>query len=257
MTSEESNLIKAYNYAEQYLKDKAQSNGIQNLDRYFTADGFKTKNDILKRLINSLQNRQHFGNVIKLGKNKSRFERILFNYDAEQILQKYHDDKEILDIFEREFDIKPSDTWIKFSKSVYSASVFMTSFKDHNDFDSFVRLFLRNELTREALPMLLAQKVYGLGFALASDFLKELGYYQYSKPDVHLKEVFYKLKLSDNTDLGVCESINKMAKAVKKTPYQVDKTFWLICSGKFYKDDKTTGSSKDDFIEKALEELDI
>lgn len=83
----------------------------------------------------------------------------------------------------------------------------MSQFKDTIDFDNFVNLFSYNETTLVALLMLLAKEIYGMGFALGCDFLKELGYSQYSKPDIHLIDIFSELWLS-NIDEYKCYKIS-------------------------------------------------
>ena len=40
-----------------------------------------------------------------------------------------------------------------------------------------------------------------------------------------------------------------MAKIVGETPYKVDKTFWLICSGNYYNEKITGARNKNEFIE--------
>ena len=72
----------------------------------------------------------------------------------------------------------------------------MSNFKDADDFRGFVAQFDYNRPTRMALPLLISTKIRGIGFALACDTLKELGFLSYPKPDVHLIEVFSKLGLS-------------------------------------------------------------
>ena len=49
---------------------------------------------------------------------------------------------------------------------------------------------------RPALPLLLVQEIDGFGFALACNFLRELGYENFSKPDVHLRKIFWVTGLS-------------------------------------------------------------
>jgi hypothetical protein len=44
--------------------------------------------------------------------------------------------------------------------------------------------------------MLLSREIEGFGFALSCDFLKEMGYINFPKPDVHLRDIF--------TALGLC-----------------------------------------------------
>lgn len=62
----------------------------------------------------------------------------------------------------------------------------MAQFTSAEDFCAWVDLFDYDDKTRPALPLLLQSEVYGFGLALACDFLKELGYLNFAKPDVHL-----------------------------------------------------------------------
>ncbi|WP_458458329.1 hypothetical protein [Pseudobutyrivibrio sp.] len=65
----------------------------------------------------------------------------------------------------------------------------------------------------------------------------DIGYVSYPKPDVHLMDVFAELGLCKHEPLDTFEAVVKMAEVCGETPYKVDKVFWLICSGKYYKDD--------------------
>ena len=47
---------------------------------------------------------------------------------------------------------------------------------------------------------MISVKVSGFGFPLAYDFLKELGYTEYKKPDVHLIDIFKGLGLIDRNE---------------------------------------------------------
>jgi thermostable 8-oxoguanine DNA glycosylase len=38
--------------------------------------------------------------------------------------------------------------------------------------------------------MLISREVKGIGFPLACDFLKEMGFTGFAKPDVHIKTIF-------------------------------------------------------------------
>lgn len=55
----------------------------------------------------------------------------------------------------------------------------------------FVSRFDYNISTRMALPLLISTKISGVGFALACDTLKELGFTNYPKPDVHMMDAVY------------------------------------------------------------------
>ena len=87
-----------------------------------------------------------------------------------------------------------------------------------------------------ALPMILAAEIYGIGYPLACDFLKELGFVDYGKPDVHVIDIFVGIGLCQPKPkpYQVQKVITKIADAASVTAYNVDKLFWLIGSGKFY-----------------------
>ena len=89
---------------------------------------------------------------------------------------------------------------------------------------------------RAALPMLLSQEIDGFGFALACDFLKELGFRTFAKPDVHVKAIVKGLGLSSENanDYAVFKAVVRIAANCGQTPYNVDKLLWLVGSGLFY-----------------------
>jgi len=135
-----------------------------------------------------------------------------------------------------------------FGRGVISAAVFLSDFQGKDEFDVFTKDFQRNKYSREALPMLLDKEIFGFGFALACDFLKEVGYDGYPKPDVHLMDVFKKSGLCERNDYEVFKTIIEVAETVGKTPYEVDKRIWLVCTGNFYYDKKEVAGKKKELI---------
>ena len=92
---------------------------------------------------------------------------------------------------------------------------------------------------------------------------EELGYENFSKPDVHVKDIFWALGLSPwgTSDYEVFKAVARVARNVGVTPYNVDKLFWLIGSGYFYDDPQIghkgrMGGRKKEFIEKCRVKLD-
>ncbi len=93
-------------------------------------------------------------------------------------------------------------------------------------------------------------------FPLACDFLKELGYLNYGKPDVHIRDIFSATGLlsEKSSNYQVLKAITRVSENVEETPYNVDKLFWLIGSGYFYNHTEIgnqgrTKRLKDSFIE--------
>lgn len=240
-----------YNEAVNYLNN---INPNLDLNKYLKVEKkFKSKNDILYGLLVSLQNRQMSSNVIGLEKEerKNIFKKLLFDYDSNKILEHYNCDS-LLNTFANHFNVKNIDSknnlWRLYAKSVISSCEFINRFSDVNDFDKFVSMFDYNELSSAALPMLLEGEIVGLGFPLACDFLKELGYDKYPKPDVHIKDIFAFFNLCENNDYSAYKAVIEMANIVNETPYKVDKIFWLIGSGSFYLDNINIGRKKETFI---------
>ena len=128
---------------------------------------------------------------------------------------------------------------------------------DANDFYTWVDFFDRDDRARIALPMLMASEIQGMGFALACDFLKELGYTNFAKPDVHLNYIFDKLGLCElgANDYGVFKAIVRVANNANVTPYAADKVFWLIGSGDFYDDQLDIGRHREKFVAYAKKNL--
>jgi len=231
-----------YSLAKQYLTSITPKEiSLEEFSKYFNiTKSFKTINDILYQLFDSLQNNQMMPNVIGF-KNPDRmpiFKEIFFNYNPQLILDNYHTFDNLFLKFNENFEIKNKDSkknlWLRYSKSIMSACKFISTFKDAKDFDDFVNSFSYNEFTIASLPMLLEKEIFGLGFPLACDFLKELGYTQYPKPDVHIKDVLVAFDMCKNNDFDAYKAVIRMAKINNDTPYNVDKVLWLICSGKFY-----------------------
>ena len=106
--------------------------------------------------------------------------------------------------------------------------------------------------------MLLSREIEGFGFALSCDFLKEMGYVNFPKPDVHLRDIFTSLGLCKNkpNDYQLFKAVIRVAGHAGVSPYNADKVFWLIGSGYFYSDlhvgnQGQVGSRKWEFIEYA------
>ena len=251
----------AYSYLLELLPEGIDE---ENLKKYFVGDrrNYKSLEDIYEQIIQSAQNYQRMPNVIKFYERKERIKELLFNYNFSEIASINVED--LYKEFRKEFNVTSADSkfncWHKWSKSICDAAKFMSNFNDVNDFKGFVKQFDYNLPTRMALPLLISTKISGVGFALACDFLKELGYLNYPKPDVHLIDVFYGLKLSEKEPISTFEAIVKMSEDCIKidptaTPYKIDKIIWLICAGRFYLDEINIGQHKKDFINIAAKEI--
>lgn len=225
---------------------------------------------VYKRLLLSAQNANmrtgviggSIGGIDNLGK-------VLCNFDPSKVLDKFPNEWEtILD--EIELKLKPAgeirrtnrSIWPKYCQTILSGANFLKEFSSATHFYNWVEKFYEDELTRAALPLVIQKEIHGFGFTLACDFLKELGFVNYAKPDVHLHEIFKALRLCppNADDYSVYKAIIRVANNVGVSPYNVDKLFWLIGSGNFYKDKNIgnngrIGNHKSEFIEYAKTSL--
>ena len=117
-------------------------------------------------------------------------------------MTRYEDDWEaVLDQIVKEIKPRgkirrtPRSIWPLYCQTILSAAAFINQFDEANQFFEWVDFFDRDVKARPSLPMLLDREIKGFGFALSCDFLKELGYVNFPKPDVHLHDIFTELEL--------------------------------------------------------------
>jgi len=140
--------------------------------------------------------------------------------------------------------------WVIYTKSIISIANFLSSYKDIDEFNKFVNGFYTNAYSKLALPLLLEKEIFGFGFALACDFLKETGYPEFIKPDTHIKDIAIGIGItSESSDYHIFKDVILFCQKANTLPYEVDKLFWLVGSGRFYLFDIKINSSKESFIE--------
>lgn len=245
--------VKIYRFAKEFLFNNLPDEITENdLNKYMTVSLSKQKNlkDVFVIFIHSAQNYQRTPKVIKFHERKSKIEKILFGFDYKKIAEM--DEERLYKTFRKTFMVTSKDSkmnsWYKWSCSIVDCARFLCGFKNIPDFDRFVKRFDYNPETRMALPLMISTKIRGMGFALACNALKELGYVDYPKPDVHIIDICETFGLSSRNPYDAFEAIVRIAKDNNVTPYEVDKVLWLICSGNYYLDEIKVKSKKEEFI---------
>lgn len=203
-------------------------------------------NRVYWRLLVSAQNANMRASVVgrSIG-GVDALEPVLMGFDPTAVLRKYTDGwEQVLD--EIVVQLKPRgqirrtsrSIWPQFCRSILSGAAFLSQFSDAEEFYAWADVFDGDDRLRPALPLLLSCEVRGLGFPLACDFVKELGYLDFAKPDTHIKKILAGLGLQvpNASDYQTFKTVISFARAAGLGPYYVDKLMWLVGSGFFYSD---------------------
>ena len=200
--NKETKMRNLYNATNEILAKMVAENHV-DLNKYLTPGSYKTLNEVYEGALSSICNRQGMPKNIKFSERHDQFKEILFDFDPAKVAEKYGTNWELVFVTIKEkinpnskMDSKnPRNQWVIFSKGITSASSFFSNFRNKDEFDTFVGSFQMNKYSREALPMLLSREIFGFGFALGCDFLKEAGYVGYPKPECSPHGCFRKNRL--------------------------------------------------------------
>lgn len=264
-----------YTEAKNFLLDLCIA-GVDSLliEKYLSPTSLQPRPDsipkIYKRILESAQNANMKAGVIgRAIEGIENLSPVLFRFDPKKVLRKYDNDWEkLLDDIQRE--IRPTgkirrtnrSIWPQYCRTILSGAEFISQFVSAADFFEWVDFFDKDNRARPSLPMLLSHEIFGFGFALGCDFLKEMGYVNFPKPDVHLRDIFQGIGLcvKKSDDYTLFKSVIRVSLHAQVTPYNADKIFWLIGSGYFYDDPQIgnngrIGSNKKEFVEKTKAQI--
>lgn len=215
---------------------------------------------IYERLLRSAQSAQSMPNVIggSIG-GIERLSAVLFGFEPVAVAGKYPRSEEgckrlFDDIKEQlaprgKLNYNPRSLWRRFCGTIVSGASFLAEFPDAQAFYGWVEPFDLDEDGRIEVATKIARQIDGIGFALACDFLKEVGFTNFSKPDVHIKEIFSQLGLSGSKDdIEVFKAVGRVARNIGVTPHEVDQLFWLVGSGDLYFAGRRLANSRTEFV---------
>ncbi|MEQ8676150.1 MAG: hypothetical protein RLP44_10025 [Aggregatilineales bacterium] len=241
---------------------------------------------IYEHLLGHASNKSQGGNAIKkvFGSNWSGIEDHKERWEKLRKITNGFDPKSIMNFgTEANFRIAVANAYDQseftgpaegYIRSIYYIGHFLSQkqFQNGKDvYDYFDAYYEPNptELINHLLSIKISGKklLYGLGQGLLRDALKELGYTNFVKPDVHIKDIAVGLNIvqTQNSDAKVAEVVADVAHRGGITPYYLDKFFFLIGSGEVYRkgheyirnrlkrDDSI--SRKNSFIEYVLERV--
>lgn len=192
---------------------------------------------IFKRLVFSIHNanwkavsQETFWN-----RNYKNYEKAFYNYDAN-----YSSKLTLKDLKDK--GLINSDKKLQYCIDAAKFVIELENFSK-SDAISFFKKFAYNGSSvyeRWALINIIAQSVNGIGTALACDFLKETGFLNYGKPDVHVKRIFERIGIIDyfneitvysNKDFFIFRILDILAQKSEKSLFEIDKILWLFATG--------------------------
>ncbi len=252
-------------YSRNYLLTHIENNDTEKLNYYLNEWKYRIPenlNDIFRNMIMHAQNRHSMSNSIG---EIDKLSKCLFDFDPKRVFNKFNAWEEIFREIKHKckppgrMDITNSRSyWVIFCKSILSISKFLQRFESIDGFCTYIEPFTsdKNPDLQIALPLLLSEEIYGFGFALACDFIKENLSPKFIKPDRHIKDIFIGIGIceKDESDFDIFRKVINFSKEVNREPYWVDKLFFLIGSGKLYKtkkykeEKKKLGTSKKELI---------
>lgn len=233
-------------------------------------DEYKNCNDIFRRLLISGQNKVGMPHVIDFMGRENDFKDILGanqnnQFDYTKVTEKYSknsidDENNLLEAFAEKF--KDTDKpivatgskswWPQYVRFIIAAAWFMKELCPNAgaSLEKF-KLALEAKASQKykgkyKLQDYIAHEISGIGFTLACDFLKEIGY-PMAKPDTHVKKFMQKYCGKEMSEQEIIDEFNKLSQCVpnkdneieiENKQYALDKLIWLCCSGNYYKKGK-------------------
>lgn len=205
----------------------------------------RSLNAIYRALLDSLRNRGMMANVIG---ELPVLSQALCNFDPQEVLGKYGNDKErLLQALVKakpglsRKKLGPRSLWRIFADGSLGGAKFLTTrFKTAKQFHKYVDKWSVDPDLACAFPLFLSDAgIKGLGPALAADFLKETGMNFMAKPDTYTRRflalagLISSKKASDSEVLRAFYRASQVLGPKKYPPAVLDKILWHLGSGKF------------------------
>lgn len=257
------NCKKIWREAKKYLQDKGvpEKTIEKHLDAWRNSKP-ESLEDVMENILFSSTNKSIWsGQTDRSKKMIEDFNNSLEGFNVSEIIEKYDNAKEIFETVKSpdiiyDFESNPQTKGVTLAKCLFDSSHFLKQFRNFEEFDEFCQKFARDERidVRGTLPLVLKERIHGLGFPTACEFLKENGYPQYAKPDTHIKDIFCGIGISKSgEDYPIFRDVIRFSKQIERYPYNVDKLFWLVGSSNFYLSEREINrrikTDKDEFIE--------
>ncbi len=197
---------------------------------YFTSEPNSVhKSDVMKMLAFILQNRFNLPNTINFERNYTALCSVTNQFDASHIAS--FTPEAFAEQLSRAIGFNlPSTSWSNYARGVVEAARYLNGITGF----SYASYLAAANSNPDAIVEGLCS-IYGMGPALARNFLKEIGVVNLGKPDVHLYAVFQAFDPTVTTPNSFDRALVDQARKAGVSPFQMDRVIWLICSGNYFK----------------------
>lgn len=137
-----------------------------------------------------------------------------------------------------------ADVWLSYSNCICGMAKYLNKFQNTEEmyryFDTFKSPQEKIKLIEEiSCQSHIIKTKFGWGFALSSNWLKDIGMLDYCKPDIQVTNCLNSLGLCSKTNKVVFKTLVAIAEDAKEsdktaTAFKLDRILWLIGSGEFY-----------------------
>lgn len=199
---------------------------------FFTvARGHEHINDLVKMFSMILQNRQYLPNVIKfsLG-NYTHLDTATHGFDVTYLNS--ISPKTLYNNLNSLIHFGVSNTWKNYCIGIIDAAHYLNGFTNYHAFDTHIITLIAAGRENDLITELCSIK--GIGPALARNYLKEVGYLSFGKPDLHLMPIFQSFDPTVIDYPTFDASLRRQSILCGVSPYVLDRTLWLICSGNYF-----------------------
>jgi len=193
--------------------------------------GHENLNDLMKMFAMILQNRYNLPNIIKFRfGNYAHLTTATHGFDVSYLVKitpaDLYADLNMLVGF------GTSSTWNKYCNGLIDAANYLNVYSNYHNYDTHIRTYLAGHRENYLINELCT--ITGIGPALARNYLKEIGYLSFGKPDLHLMPIFQSFDptVIDYTTFDASLRVQSVKCGV--SPYVLDRTLWLICSGDYF-----------------------
>ena len=245
------------------------------------------KDQVFAQLAFHAQNAMIISNIVNFKKKLPFLDKTLCAFNPEKFLKEYGagpDEDAVLKIVEAlrynektkeglKWNLSKSkpenkDKMVKrYAYTLLDCARFLKKFNSKEEFLDNLEENYKDKNVKKLICYFRKQIKHGFSIALTCDFLKEFSsdFDDLPKPDIHIKDTmgilynrgnnYYNTNKKIYDCIGEMQSITsgineKLPPSEKITVRKLDRMIWLICSGKFFLDDKNAEGSKKDYLQK-------